>query len=405
MKVTKISLFVVASLLFLGSNVLASIGINENSFQAFIMFLSFCSAYHLINQWKKRVALVLLLLFVVMASVLKLYIDRGEGTRSIVMSFLAAPIVMASIPVFSNQTVYKYHSFWTKSLKIILYSFLVEIGIVYFERITGKMVFGWASLKSGIDMIKSVGVEEFRSTGMYGHPLYNALMVSTAMAFVLVSSLKPKYKFLLWGMGYGAILCFNTRGSIVGNALLLAVYVLNTILINRKMKDSTKTGILAAGSLAAGVAFFLLSSGLVGGRLMSMGLVDDSSAQVRLDIIEFVSSIHLQDYLFGMNFQDYNKLLFSNGMSATENWWVDYLFRCGLVFLICYMLFYTLYLKEEFRYYRLFDKLYVTIAFLFIATTNNSLSTSFVALFYYLFLIRLFNPPTFQTIVRKKYLM
>ena len=138
---------------------------------------------------------------------------------------------------------------------------------------------------------------------------------------------------------------------------------------------------------------------------MSMGLVDDSSAQVRLDIIEFVSSIHLQDYLFGMNFQDYNKLLFSNGMSATENWWVDYLFRCGLVFLICYMLFYTLYLKEEFRYYRLFDKLYVTIAFLFIATTNNSLSTSFVALFYYLFLIRLFNPPTFQTIVRKKYLM
>ena len=339
----------------------------------------------------------------VLFSLFKLYTDRGEGARTLAMTLLGAPILISAFPLITNKKILFRSNFWETAFKIFLSLYLLEVMMAIVERIIGQPLLGWYSLSSNAS-IANIGITEFRCTGMYGHPLYNALMVSTAMVFILVSDLKPKIKFLLWGMGYIAILCFNTRGSIVGNALLLATYVMSTIVFKKRMAYSTKISILVAVTLLAGVAYLLVANGLLGGRLVSMGLVDDSSVQVRIDIIDFITSIPITDYLFGLNYKDYNLLLFRNGLSATENFWIDYLLRYGLFFLVCYIVLYYFYLKEELRYYNVFEKLFVTLAFLLIASTNNSLSTSFVALFYFLFLIRLFNPPTFQKVVKRKFL-
>lgn len=402
MKYYSISLFIVGAILLLGQNVLSYFGFDDNRFQLLMLLLAFIPSIAYNHRWSKHHSLLSLVLFVVFFSLFSLLTDKGEGTRALAMTIIGAPILMTAFPLIDKNNIIR-RNFWNKAFRVFLVLYLLEVLLAILERIMGHPIFGWHGI-SQTASISSVGVSDFRSTGMYGHPLYNALMVSTAMAFILVSDLKPKLKFLLWGLGYIAVLCFNTRGSIVGNALFMGVYIISTFVVNRKMSDSSKIAILILGLLMAGAAYFLMAQGFLGGRLMTMGLVDDSSAQVRIDIIEFVKGIPLDDYLFGMNFRDYTFLLFRNGLAATENFWIDYLFRYGLIFLVFYITLYFFYLKKELKNYKSFDRFYVTSAFLLIASTNNSLSSSFVALFYFLFLIRLFNPRIFHSAVNRDFL-
>lgn len=400
MKYYNISLFVVAIVLLLGSNVLTYFGYDEKTFQLLMVVLALIPSLIYRHRWTRNQSQVLLIAFVVLFSMYKLWTDRGEGTRALTLTILGAPVLITAFPLVNRKTLFLKSHFWEKAFKVFIAAYLLEVLTAILERIIGHPIWGWHSLNSNIT-IQSIGVMEFRCTGMYGHPLYNALMVSTAMAFLLISELKPKIKFALWGIGYIAVLCFNARGSIIGNAILLGVYILSTFFMNRRMADSTKISVFVSGALMIAIAYFLISSGLVGGRLSN--LFNDGNAQGRIDSAVFITKVPLQNYLFGLTHKEYKFLLLRNGLNATENFWIDYLLRYGLIFLLCYCVLYFFYLKREFEFYKFFDKFFVTLTFLLIASTNNSLSTSFVALFYFLFLVRLFNPPTFRKIVNKKF--
>ena len=65
---------------------------------------------------------------------------------------------------------------------------------------------------------------EFRSCGLWGHPLSNSCILSLMMPFILLQNeFSIKKKNLLWSIGMLALLCFNSRFSIVLSAV---VYIL-----------------------------------------------------------------------------------------------------------------------------------------------------------------------------------
>lgn len=401
MRPTYISIFVFVLFLLLGQNVLSSFNINENRFQFLMMAFSLVPGSYFSYYWKNKISYLWLMSYLLLFSAYKLVTDTGEGTRTFLMTIIASPVIIAAFPAMERfRSVLSFRRMWKNIWLIFVFFYLFETLMAIYERISGHMVFGWSSINN---MTNVVDIGDYRSTALYGHPLYNALMVSTAMTFILTSKLRPAYKFLLWGIGFGAILCFNTRGSIVANSLILGLYVLYTILLNRRVNNSTKTSVMLAGAAVASIGYIVLNTGYVGGRLLKMGLIDESSAQVRIDAMDFVMGRGLTSFLFGMNYHQYTDFLYVNRIPALENFWLEYLMRFGLIFLIGYVLFYFFFLKSEMKNYKLFDKLLICGSFILIASTNNSLSTSFIALLYFFILIRLFNPASFKKIVDKKY--
>lgn len=177
----------------------------------------------------------------------------------------------------------------------------------------------------------------------------------------------------------------------VGAALILLAYVLKEYFTNRKMSISKRNSILL-GTVIGSIAFvaFIVQFNL-GGRLLEFGLFDDTSAQVRLDTWSLFDYFDLSSFLFGFDENQKNLILYTAGLVTTENFWIDFMFSFGLIELILMILAYVMVIKSLYHGYKTFDVLITLASFLLIASTNNSLSDSWVPLFIYLLMLCVFS--------------
>ena len=268
--------------------------------------------------------------------------------------------------------------------------FMLETLMASAERILGFNILGW-QMSEGATIMMDSGTG-FRSTSLHGHPLCNALIVSTSMAFILTSQIRMKIKLELWMLGFFSILCFNTRSSIVGNAIMLIVFAIYTLRKGHDVSPKDKrilVSMIVVMALVGTVLFFVLG---FGSRLAEMGLFDDSSAMARVDVFKVFDNYPLGDFLWGMDSLQYEYVLYYAGIEVTENFYIDYLLRNGIVFLVMYLLLYIRLIKRLYRGYDWFTKWFTGGTFILIASTNNSLSTLGIALFLFLILIVIFNP-------------
>ncbi len=390
-------------LIFLGSNVLGVFNIDEKLFHAMLLALAIIPCTYYSRIWKQNKPFLFLFLFVIIFAVYRLYTDRGEGTRASMLAILGAPILFSAFPDYLKYNRIKNVSFWRFVMTIVLLGYILETSLAIYERLIGYNVFGWRG-----DIVFSeeeMGEIFYRCTSLYGHPLGNALIITIAMSFILISKLKPKIKFLLWGLGYISILCFNTRGSIVGNALFLTIYLIYTITINKKMNSSTKYSIILGAIVSAIMGYIAIFYYGWGGRLLEMGLFDDSSAQVRVDAWILFDYYDIESFLFPHSYIEADIIKSSLGLRHLENPWLGIILYNGLFFLITYVSLYFMFFKRLFKTYSLFDKIFVSGAFLLIASTCNTFDTDFFGLFYFILLSVLFIPNLYGNIVDKKYLI
>ena len=289
---------------------------------------------------------------------------------------------------------------WKGLMYMLLLFYLLETGLAVFERLTWNLVFGWANTHS-VDM--DLTVTDFRSTALLGHPLANALIVSTIMSFLLISPIKSKYKYLLWFWGLLAIMCFNARGAIIGNAIVFVLYMIYTLIFNNKISSIKKFRLFFLVLLLSGIGFYLLSNGYVGGRLMESG-VNDESSQVRIDIWTVFIKYDLSSFLLGVDSHDLDMILYSLSLYATENYWLDWVFRLGVCFLVPYVFLYAGVIRYEYVGYSNINMFITLVTFLGISSTNNSLSYSILPTFVFLFCIRIFKKKTISYLIPIKYL-
>lgn len=392
-------------ILFLAKNPLTYLGFDYKQIQSLLMGVSLICIFNNKSEILSNKVYAILLSFCVAFAVVKLNISHYAGVRNNVLQVLGAPIFLCAFPmvkywVFDGN--YNEYSRTKKLMSYLLIFFCIECGLAIFERVIGTQIFGFR--EDFIMDLTTKGEDRFRSSSLMGHPLYNALVVSTTMAFVLLSPLKPRIKFSLWAMGFVAILCFNTRSSIVGNALLLAGYVMYTLFADKYTSQSTKSKIFLWTVIAALIGYYLLYSSGWGARLVNMGLFDEDSAQTRLDVWSLFDYVTLGDLMFGMSNEDFMMLMFNAGLYASENFFINQLFMLGIVFYIPYLVMYFFLVKYLLRDYGTFHKFFVAGAFLLIASVNNSLSSNFHALFLFLIQCVLFNPIYVKDLLPSKYI-
>ena len=373
------SLLFVSVLFFLPVNVTTTLGIDLLVFSVLEISIAIVGIFVIQDNMLNKGALRWLLLFVTIFCAYKLFTDKSEGIKALSITVLCPPLIFAALPRID-----KHSTVWAKFIYIYKTFFLVECLISITERMVHRNLLNFSKILT--DNIG--GAEGFRSYGMVGHPLQNALVVSTMMTFFLVS--KEKYKYWYWGTGFLAVLCFEARSSIVANLLILGAYILYLNFDRgRNFYQKLKMNLLLVSlTLIGGGA--AISLGL-GSRLMNRGLVDDSSAQVRLDIWKIFDRYSLSDFLFGLDFESVELIMVSMKLSATENFWIDYLFRFGIIFIGFMLFLYYNLCKELYKGYPKHKIWFTTSTFILIASTNNSLSAYWLPLFIFLFSIVLFS--------------
>lgn len=397
----KIRLIILSILLFFGTNVAHTLGVDIKMIYAILIGISILFIVDRTKEVASNKALSFLLFWVVAYSLYKLTNDLSEGARMAALQILGAPIIYAAFPKLNYRLSSKNVYLWRNMTKIFFYFFMVEVTIVILERLVGHAFFRMVDSSM---LIANYDAGSFRSGGLLGHPLYNSLVISVMMSFILVSRLNLKLRLILWFLGFLAILCLNGRSSIVGNLLIFISFILYTIFVDKTTKNKDRRLLIGSFIVFGLIAFVGVKTMDLGGRLFEMGLFDDSSAQVRVDIWSIFNYFDLNDFLFGLSFKDREMILYSSGLFTTENFWIDQMFQFGLIFLVIYVYLYVKIISVILKGYTKFNTLIVVSTFVLIASTNNSLSSSFLALCIFLFLCHIFDPKYIRYIVPQKYL-
>lgn len=279
-----------------------------------------------------------------------------------------------------------------KIVNLLFVFYVIECIFAITEKIAGIHILGWTDSEGSI-VDKLTNEEGFRSAALLGHPLQNALMVSTIMSFILFSNIRFTVKIGLWILGYFSILCFNTRSSMVGNAIVLTFYMAYYAFHGGKNGSRWKT--ISLGFILIVGIILLLTKTSLGGRLATMGLVDDSSAQVRIDVWRIFDYYDLNSFLWGNHSEMAEYIVDSIGLVATENFWIDWMLHFGLAEILIYLFMVKIVVS---RLYCGYDRINIIVTagtFWLISSTNNSLSFTYVPMALYLLCIIVFNPAYF----------
>lgn len=142
-----------------------------------------------------------LFLFVIVAleSFYKLYYDTTEGARHDTLQLCGTPILIyAYLKITDNGVVTdRYVRLWSKLTKIFFCFYLFLTLIAVYEGVVGHAVFGY---QGDTSIFMTDDLSSYRSASIMGHPLQSSLVTSTIMAFILISPIKLKYKYALWGL-------------------------------------------------------------------------------------------------------------------------------------------------------------------------------------------------------------
>ena len=112
------------------------------------------------------------------------------------------------IPMFCCSVLPKY-----KYIRFIIFALIAfEASLCIFEYFTQNNLF--------------FSIEEygrFRSSGIWGHPLHNASIVSVIILLAVMSPLRSIYKVLFVCIGFIVLFTFNGRAAIISTLLCLAL--------------------------------------------------------------------------------------------------------------------------------------------------------------------------------------
>ena len=210
----------------------------------------------------------------------------------------------------------------------------------------------------------------FRSSGFLGHPLANALCISTIMGFILTSRMSIFYRLVYLILGFVSLLCFNARGAILIWILLATIYLLNLIR-NRKTKKTVSLLLVCFLLTMAYLVYSAMVNYGVGGRIVE-GNIMDGSANTRLEVFDAFNYINTSDLWFG-NSLNYIPIMNKLGAGGVENSYVVLIIYYGIfIFALLALLYYSL-VKRFLKDYSLYFKFIILSSFLLVGSTNNGL--------------------------------
>ena len=296
------------------------------------------------------------LIFVIFISMFNIRTGRDADMKMITTGFIL-PIFLSNY--FKNFKDIKFKLIAQKSVMVF---YCAVCGLALIERVLSVNL-----------LASNIGVSEdgFRSWALCGHPLSNALLISIAMSFIILSDMKRKLELFFLGMV--ALLCFNTRSSMMYWAAAAVLYYFYLVKSHDKLSKKYFYYLMFAG---VAVTVLMVYFGF-GNRIITMGAYDESSAAVRVAIFDIFNYYPLSDFKFGYPAKDLQMIQYRSGIYGMiiENYWLLFLLRFGYIFTSILSVLMLTFMWKNLKGRKLFDIFYILAAFLMVSSTNNSLST------------------------------
>lgn len=230
----------------------------------------------------------------------------------------------------------------------------------------------------------------FRSAGLLGHPLQNAMVMSIIMGFILIdNTLSSIKKYSLFLLGILAILSYNSRSSIILWGPFILIYILS-ILMNKKMSLKKKTLLSISSLVILSFAGYAIIYGGMGDRIF--GELFDSNTNSRIEIWHIFDKGSFEDFCIGFSEQELNSMMSNFTVEAIENSFIMFILYEGYIFTFVIIYLYIKIFKNILNGYPKFSKLFVIIIFFAYANVNNSISASFFPLMIFTLSIFSFKP-------------
>jgi len=288
-------------------------------------------------------------------------------------------------PLILFYCIPKMRRLWKNIFLMLISIYIVNSLIAIWEKLNHSFLLGWVRVDY---LVNDSFRTNFRSVSLLGYSLQDALFTTIVMTFILFSKIKSEYKYALWGLGFIALLCFEGRASIMLNALLLCLYFIT--LFKGKDTNLKNVALIVVISLSL---FYIYNNTDYGNRLKSLGLNDNiGSTEARLNAIQMINYIDGQRLVFGMETSEYEVLRERSEVVIVENFWIAWVCSYGLIIIIPFVLVSTYMAIYFYRGYKARDALLTSIAFVVLASTNNSLEWSYVFLYVFFSCIYIFNP-------------
>lgn len=355
--------------LFLTNSVAAQIGIStvttfSSALLVLVLFTEFSKKYTLYftATYKQEFRIFFLALFII---IWKILLDQPDQVKNVI-DFFIIPISISIL--LSHQNI--------KNRKVIFYIVLLFFSV--------ECVIAIAEAVMKINFLKDINADAeslnvfedksetgFRSTALLGHPLHNALGVSTIMGFILTTTLNNAKKLMLVFLGFTALLCFNARGAVVLWLLILVIYI-TAQLVSKKVKANHKMFLLIMITSSAIFISLLIVNYGFGDRLLT-GNIYDGNAKTRTDVFNAFNYISNQDLWYG-NAKNYTYVMKMLGAGGVENSYVVIIIQHGIILSVLIFMFYYFFIARKLKNYSLLNKTIIFVSFILVGSTNNSLA-------------------------------
>lgn len=257
----------------------------------------------------------------------------------------------------------------------VLIFYLIECTLAIYERITLTNVF--ISIESA-KIIDFYNQEDwsFRSTSLMGHPLANALIVTTILSFILLNkSFNLITKILITALGYISLYCFNARGAIIVSTLLILPYLF--FLIKKSPKRNIRKFVYLLLIIVSVLFIFNVANSPLGGRLFNEENILDGSAQTRLEVLNFYSFLTSEQLLYGSPYL-YNYLMGKLGAGGVENGVIVLIINYGIISAIILLILLINFHYKKLTVYTKGERIWIMTIFYIIGTMNPNLSSPIV---------------------------
>lgn len=313
-----------------------------------IPVLIFCLLFK--RQYSLSIDRKWIILTVVSYVFMTLIFQRDSGNSSVTL------LCYMLIPMFCCSVLPKY-----KYIRFAVFALIAfEALLCIFEYFTQNNLF--------------FSIEEygrFRSSGIWGHPLHNASIVSVIILLAVMSPLRSIYKVLFVFVGFVVLFTFNGRAAIISTLLCLALLGF----IQRKqvlffLMNKPLLGVLAL--IAVFYLFGYLSTSELGGKLFVQDTrnLNDGSAMTRFYLYDYVLSMGINEWLFGIN--DIATVFKSNEFSYIESTPISLILNRGIIVALPLMLFQYMDLYNYFGKVSSINRLIIILDIVIIGLSSES---------------------------------
>jgi hypothetical protein len=304
-----------------------------------------------------------------------------EGYSSVV-NYVFIPFMFCLM--FPKKDIY----FRDKCYKTLLYFFVANSLLAIIERLLLVKLFPVEYDQEGsidYDIIGRISYDSvyFRSNALMGSPLTNSLCLTAILVFILMIKneiLNYQRKLLLFMVGMVAIVCFNTRTSMILWPILFVVATVYSSYQERSgLAFFSRIAIIIISAMLLIVTVLFYN---IGDRLFRLDLMDHS-ANVRLDVIEMLLSMNITEvfFSFGMKGMDVRNTMYNSGVKIIENPWILYFCQIGGIGLIMVVMGYYKIFSKIVRGYSKFITSFIFLSFLLLGSTNNGLKETAMSVF------------------------